>query len=106
MTKEDVYRGLCNETILKQLLNAKKHNFCNYYIVQKIQYMICDLMCQQEKNVIHLIQSDDQESFYLGIQLMFKDYLDLYNELCENPKWENLIIDTVKNYKYYIDLNG
>jgi hypothetical protein len=68
--------------------------------------MICDLMCQQEKNVIHLIQSDDQESFYLGIQLMFKDYLDLYNELCENPKWENLIIDTVKNYKYYIDLNG
>ena len=38
--------------------------------------------------------------------MLFEDYLDQYNRLCENLKWESLVSDTVKNYKYYIDLNG
>ena len=48
----------------------------------------------------------DNEIFRLGIQMLFEDYLDQYNELCENPKWESLVSDTVRCYKYYVCLNG
>ena len=97
----DEFRERNITTLMNQLIDAKKHNFCNYYIVQKICYIVVELMTQN-KDVCKLIQSDDQEIFYLGSQMLFNDYLDQYNELCENPKWEQLVLDTIKNYKYYV----
>ena len=44
--------------------------------------------------------------FRLGIQMLFEDYLDQYNQLCENSKWESLVSDIVKNYKYYVEDGG
>lgn len=105
MKVEDKFRGYDISTLLNQILDAKKHNFCNYYIIEKIQYVVVELM-YTKKDVAKLIQSDDNEVFRLGIQILFEDYLDQYNKLCENPKWESLVSDTIKNYKYYIDLNG
>lgn len=105
MNAEDKFRGCDISTLLNQILDAKKHNFCNYFIVEKIQYVVVALM-YIKKDVVKLIQSDDNEVFRLGIQILFEDYLDQYNKLCENPKWESLVSDTIKNYKYYFDLNG
>lgn len=105
MKLEDQFRDCDISTLLNQILDAKKHNFCNYHILQKIQYVVVELMCNK-KDVIKLIQSNDNEIFYLGIQMLFEDYLDQYNQLCENPKWEGLVSDTIKNYKYYVCLNG
>lgn len=105
MKLEDQFRGYDISTSLSQILDAKKHNFCNIHILEKIQYVVVELM-YNKKDVVKLIQSDDNEIFYLGIQMLFEDYLDQYNQLCENPKWESLVSDTIKNYKYYIDLNG
>jgi hypothetical protein len=105
MKTEDHFRGYDISTLLNQILDAKKHNFCNYFIIEKIQYVVVELM-YNKKDVAKLIQSDDNEVFRLGIQMLFEDYLDQYNKLCENSKWESLVSDTIKNYKYYIDLNG
>ena len=105
MDLKDQFRGYDISTLLNQILDAKKHNFCNLHIIEKIQHIIVELMCNKE-DVVKLIQSDDNEVFRLGIQMLFEDYLDQYNQLCENPKWENLVSDTVKSYKYYIYLNG
>ena len=105
MKLEDRFRGYDISTLLNQILDAKKHNFCNYFIIEKIQHIVVELM-YNKKDVAKLIQSDDNEIFRLGIQMLFEDYLDKYNQLCENPKWESLISDTIKNYKYYIDVNG
>ena len=105
MINLDDFRGYSIETLMNQLLDVKKHNFCNLYIIKKISYLIFKLVCENE-DVIKLIESNDQEVFCLGVQMLFKDYLNQYNELCENPKWESIIFDTVKNYKYYINLNG
>lgn len=105
MINEEKFRGFSITTMLRQLTDAKKHNFCNYYIVETINYIVVKLISEQDDKVIKLIQSDDVETFYLGIQMMFKDYLDLYNELCENPRWERLVSDTVRNHKFYT-LNG
>lgn len=105
MKLADEIRGYDISTLLSQILDAKKHNFCNIHILEKIQYIVVELM-YNKKDVAKLIQSDDNEIFYLGVQLLFEDYLDQYNRLCENPKWESLVSDTIKNYKYYIDLNG
>lgn len=92
-------------TLLNQILDAKKHNFCNIHIVEKIRYIVVELMCNK-KDIAKLIQSDDNEIFYLGIQMLFEDYLDQYNQLCENTKWESLVSDIIKEYKYYVCLNG
>ena len=60
-------------------------------------------MCAEynKKDVVKLILSNDNEIFRLGIQMLFEDYLDQYNQLCENPKWESLVSDTIKNYILY-----
>ena len=105
MKLEDQFRGFDISTLLNQILDAKKHNFCNIQILERIQYVIVELM-YNKKDVTKLIQSDDDEIFRLGIQMLFEDYLDQYNQLCENPKWESLVSDTIKNYKYYVCLNG
>ena len=105
MKLEDQFRGYDISTLLNQILDAKKHNFCNYFIIEKIQHVVVELM-YNKKDIAKLIQSDDNEVFRLGIQMLFEDYLDQYNKLCENSKWESLVSDTIKNYKYYIDLNG
>ena len=105
MNTEDRLRDDDIATLLNQILDAKKHNFCNIHILEKIRHVIVELM-YNKKDMAKLIQSDDNEIFRLGIQMLFEDYLDKYNQLCENPKWESLVSDTVKSYKYYIDLNG
>lgn len=105
MKLEDNFRGYDIPTLLSQILDAKKHNFCNIHIVEKIRYIVVELM-YNKKDVVKLIQSDDNEVFYLGIQMLFEDYLDKYNQLCENPKWESLVSDIIKEYKYYVCLNG
>ena len=105
MRTEDQFRSYDIYTLLNQILDAKKHNFCNIHILEKIQYIIVELM-YNKKDIAKLIQSDDTEVFRLGTQMLFEDYLDQYNQLCENPKWESLVSDTIKNYKYYINLNG
>lgn len=101
MKTEDKLRGYDIATLLNQILDAKKHNFCNIHIVEKIRHIVVELMCNK-KDIAKLIQSDDNEIFYLGIQMLFEDYLDQYNQLCENTKWESLVSDIIKEYKYYI----
>ena len=55
-----------------------------------------------KKDVAKLIQSDDDEIFRLGTQMLFEDYLDQYNQLCENPKWESLVSDTIRCYIIFV----
>lgn len=101
MNLEDQFKGYDVPTLLNQILDAKKHNFCNVHIIKKIKFVVFELM-YIKKDIVKLIQSDDNEIFYLGIQMLFEDYLDQYNQLCENPKWESLVSDIVKKYKYYV----
>ena len=105
MKLENRFRDYDISTLLSQILDAKKHNFCNIHILEKIQYIVVELM-YNKKDIAKLIQSDDNEIFHLGIQMLFEDYLDQYNQLCENPKWESLVSDTIKNYKHYIVIDG
>ena len=105
MKLEDQFRDHDISTLLNQILDAKKHNFCNIYILEKIRYVVVELM-YNKKDVTKLIQSDDDEIFRLGIQMLFEDYLDQYNQLCENSKWESLVSDTIRCYKYYVCLDG
>ena len=105
MKLEDQFRGYDISTLLNQILDAKKHNFCNTYILEMIRYVVVELM-YNKKDVVKLIQSDDDEIFRLGIQMLFEDYLDQYNQLCENPRWESLVSNIIENYKYYVCLNG
>lgn len=100
MNTEDRLRDDDIATLLNQILDAKKHNFCNIHILDKIRHVIVELM-YNKKDVVKLIISDDNEIFCLGIQMLFEDYLDQYNQLCENPKWESLVSDTIKNYILY-----
>ena len=105
MKLEDRIRGYDISTLLNQIIDAKKHNFCNVHIIEKIQHIVVELM-YTKKDIFRLIQSDDNEVFRLGIQMLFEDYLDQYNQLCENSKWESLVSDIVKNYKYYVEDGG
>ena len=100
MNTEDRLRDDDIVTLLSQIIDAKKHNFCNVHILDKIQHVIVELM-YNKRDVVKLILSDDNEIFRLGIQMLFEDYLDQYNQLCENPKWESLVSDTIKNYILY-----
>jgi hypothetical protein len=80
MDLKDQFRGYKIETLLNQILDAKKHNFCNVYIIEKIQHIVVELM-YNKKDISKLIQSDDKEVFRLGVQMLFEDYLDQYNQL-------------------------
>ena len=97
MDLKDKFRGRSVESLINQLVDAKKHSFCNLYTIESIDYVIAELL-HLNKDVIKLIQSDDHEIFFLGVQMLFKDYLNEYNELCENPKWEQIIFNTVRYY--------
>ena len=96
---EDLFRDYDISVLLNQIIDAKKHNFCNIHILEKIRYVVVELM-YNKKDITKLIQSDDNEIFRLGIQMLFEDYLDKYNQLCENPKWESLVSDIIRNYKF------
>lgn len=97
MDLKDKFRGCSVESLINQLVDAKKHNFCNLYTIECINYVVIELL-YLNKDVVKLIQSNDQEIFYLGVQMLFKDYLNKYNELCENPNWEQIIFNTARYY--------
>lgn len=103
MKLEDKFRGYRIETMLNQLIDAKKYNFCNTFIIEKIRNIVIMLM-YNKKDIIELLQSDDNEIFRLGIQMLFEDYLDQYNQLCENPRWESLVLSIIKEYRDYIKI--
>ena len=84
MNLEDQSRGYNISTLLNQILDAKKHNFCNIHILEKIRYVVVELM-YNKKDIAKLIQSDDNEIFHLGIQMLFEDYLDQYNQYVKTP---------------------
>ena len=44
MKLEDEFRGYDIPTLLSQILDAKKHNFCNIHILEKIRYIVIELM--------------------------------------------------------------
>ena len=73
MKLEDQFRGYDISTLLNQILDAKKHNFCNIHILERIRYVVVELM-YNKKDITKLIQSDDNEIFRLGIQMLFEDY--------------------------------
>lgn len=104
MKTEDKFREFSIECLIGRLVDAKKHSFCNIYLLEYINWIVSELI-QANKDVVKLIQSNDQEIFCLGVQMLFKDYLDQYNELCENPKWEQIIFNTIKKYKFYLNGN-
>ena len=63
MNLKDKFRGCGVESLINQLVDAKKHNFCNLYTIECIDYVIAELL-YLNKDIIKLIQSDDHEIFF------------------------------------------
>lgn len=71
--------------------------------MRNLQVLIIRLMFENT-NLHNMIMSEDDDVSQLAIQMLFEDYLDQYNQLCENPRWESLVSDIIKGYKYYITI--
>lgn len=96
MYNPDEFRGYTIEGLLSAIV---QHRFI---VLDKLSYaithVITNLFQQAEKEVIKLLLSPDEDTKELGIQMLFINYLDLYNAIIKDEFCKSLIDQEISLY--------
>lgn len=106
MTSHKAYKSewskISDAKLVKIILD--EHATCPPKISNCIKVLMIRLIRRTDENFLDLIQSSDSSIRKLGVQLLFQEYIHVYNTLIEsscNYHWE---LDVFPNYlELYID---
>ena len=91
MNTVDRFRGYDVITILREILDDKRHNRCTNNTVQALYWVFGKILAETDNKILELILSDDCEIRNVGIQMLFLYWIDWYNEMFDNVSWRSII---------------
>jgi hypothetical protein len=83
------WNKISNTKLVKIILD--EHDTCPPKISNYIKVLMIRLVQHTDEKVLDLIQSSDLDTRKLGVQLLFQEYIYVYNTLIESPSnyyWE------------------
>ena len=96
MYNPDEFRGYTIEGLLSAI---NQHRFI---VLEKLScamtHVITSLFQQAEREVIRLLMSPDEDTRELGTQMLFINYLDLYNAIIKDEICKSLIDQEISLY--------
>lgn len=93
LKQSNSYRGIDFNTHLINLINTKiftRQTREELYKMCRAALIYCPI------STLELLNSDDNEVVELGIQMLFIDYLDLFNQVIDNEKLKTEIYTYIK----------
>ena len=96
------WNKISNTKLVKIILD--EHNTCSPKISIYIKVLMIRLVQHVDEKVLDLIQSPDPSIRKLGVQLLFQEYIHVYNTLIESSCNYHLELDVFPEYlELYID---
>ena len=91
MNAVDRFRGCDDITILRWILDDKRHNRCTNQTVQAIYWVFGKILAETDNKILELILSDDREIRSVGIQMLFPHWIDWYTEMFNDVTWKSIL---------------
>ena len=81
------------DVLLEKLITNQLHgqDITNAFI-----YITCKVYNDSDEKVKNMLSSPDKEVAYVGEQMLFTDYLDLYNTLIKNQFYKTILSSIIK----------
>ncbi len=81
------------DVLLEKLITNQLHgqDITNAFI-----YIACKVYNDSDEKVKNMLSSPDKEVAYVGEQMLFTDYLDLYNTLTKNQFYKTILSSIIK----------
>lgn len=81
------------DILLEKLITNQFHG---QEITDAFIYIACKVYNNADEKVKNMLSSPDKEVAYVGEQMLFTDYLDLYNTLTKNQFYKTLLSSIIK----------
>ena len=81
------------DILLEKLIT---NQFRGQEITDAFIYIACKVYNDADEKVKNMLSSPDEEIAYVGEQMLFTDYLDLYNTLTKNQFYKTLLSSIIK----------
>ena len=81
------------DILLEKLIT---NQFRGQEITDAFIYIVCKVYNDADEKVKNMLSSPDEEIAYVGEQMLFTDYLDLYNTLTKNQFYKTLLSSIIK----------
>ena len=91
MNTVDRLRGCDDITVLRWILDDKRHNRCTDQTIQLIYWVFGKILAETENNILELILSNDREIQSVGIQMLIPYWIDWYTEMFDNVSWRSIL---------------
>ena len=81
------------DILLEKLIT---NQFRGQEITDAFIYIACKVYNDADEKVKNMLSSPDEEIAYVGEQMLFTDYFDLYNTLTKNQFYKTLLSSIIK----------
>lgn len=81
------------DILLEKLIT---NQFRGQEITDAFIYIACKVYNDADEKVKNMLSSPDKEVAYVGEQMLFADYLDLYNTLTKNQFYKTILSSIIK----------
>lgn len=81
------------DILLEKLITNQLHG---QDITDALVYITCKVYNDSDEKVKNMLSSPDEEVAFVGEQMLFTDYLDLYNTLTKNQFYKTLLSSIIK----------
>lgn len=81
------------DILLEKLIT---NQFRGQEITDAFIYIACKVYNDADEKVKNMLSSPDEEIAYVGEQMLFTDYLDLYNTLTKNQFYKTILSSIIK----------
>jgi hypothetical protein len=81
------------DILLEKLITNQLHG---QDITDAFIYIACKVYNDSDEKVKNMLSSPDKEVAYVGEQMLFTDYLDLYNTLTKNQFYKTILSSIIK----------
>ena len=91
MNTVDRLRGCDDITVLRWILDDKRHNRCTNQTIQLIYWVFGKILAETDNKILELILSDDCEIRSIGMQMLFPHWIDWYTEMFNDVTWRSIL---------------
>ena len=81
-----------NCSIEELIWDIRRYFLLDYFRTRELLHvLITRLMCTTTPEILQLIKSDDSETFKIGVQLLFGNYIDTYNLINNSEMYDSCL---------------
>ena len=86
-------KHLIKNCSIEELISDIRHYFLlDYFRTRELLHvLVTKLMCITTPEILQLVKSEDFETFKLGVQLLFGNYIDVYNLINNSEMYDSCL---------------